>query len=215
MKLNSKLFDRIRIKPRHAAEPKSDIPTCSWDGCDQPGTYRAPIGHRSTAQYRSFCLEHVRAYNQSFDYFAGMKGDEVEDHILRAAATGERPTWRVGTNGNGRGAHSTGRRDNGPRQGPEFSGRRFSDPLNIFARTARFQGKQNAKARERRVLEPDRRAFETLGLDGYHPADEIKKAYKALVKKHHPDANGGDRASEDRLRAIIAAYSHLKAKGYI
>ena len=35
------------------------------------------------------------------------------------------------------------------------------------------------------------------------------------MKIHHPDANGGDKTSEERLRAIIAAYSHLKQKGFV
>ena len=34
-----------------------------------------------------------------------------------------------------------------------------------------------------------------------------------LVKQHHPDANGGDSASEEKLREIIQAYNHLKQSG--
>jgi DnaJ-class molecular chaperone len=63
--------------------------------------------------------------------------------------------------------------------------------------------------------ELDRRSFETLGFSAYAKSDEIKKAYKALVKIHHPDANGGDKTSEERLRSIIAAYTHLKQKGFV
>ena len=63
--------------------------------------------------------------------------------------------------------------------------------------------------------EPDRRALEALGFHGHAKAEEIKTAYKKLVKIHHPDANGGDKSSEERLRSIIAAYTHLKAKGFV
>jgi DnaJ-class molecular chaperone len=35
------------------------------------------------------------------------------------------------------------------------------------------------------------------------------------VKLHHPDVNGGDSSSEDRLRSIIAAYTHLKKAGFV
>ena len=72
-----------------------------------------------------------------------------------------------------------------------------------------------AKERVKPLHEPDRRAFETLGFTGYVKADEIRVAYKKLVKLHHPDANGGDKSSEDRLRAVIAAYTHLKSKGFV
>ena len=39
----------------------------------------------------------------------------------------------------------------------------------------------------------------------------IKARYKELVKRHHPDANGGDRSSEDKLREIIQAYNFLRS----
>jgi DnaJ-class molecular chaperone len=93
--------------------------------------------------------------------------------------------------------------------------RPIHDPFGVFARYARHQKRAPAEERAKPLHEPDRRAFETLGFMGYAKSDEIKKAYKSLVKIHHPDANGGDKSSEDRLRAIIAAYSHLKAKGFV
>ncbi len=54
------------------------------------------------------------------------------------------------------------------------------------------------------------RALELLGLDDSadHPA--VKTRYKDLVKRLHPDVNGGDRSSEDKLREIIRAYNFLK-----
>ena len=57
--------------------------------------------------------------------------------------------------------------------------------------------------------------YKILGVDKKASTEDIKKAYKALVKIHHPDANGGDRSSEDRLRAIIVAYTHLKTTGFV
>ena len=103
-----------------------------------------------------------------------------------------------------------------PQRPRDPTGRRFSDPLNIFARYAWAQSKQPQKERVKPFHEQDRRALETLGIHG-SKADtaEIKQAYKRLVKIHHPDANGGDKASEERLRSIIAAYTHLKAKGFV
>lgn len=211
MKLNSKLFDNIRIKSRRGEKPKVEVPQCDWDGCEEPGTHRAPKSHRANGEFHNFCLAHVREYNKSFNYFAEMKEDEIASTMRRAAQTGERPTWGMGANAHGRGNPK-------PKQKRtrDFSGKNFSDPHNLFARLARNQGRANpTAAREKRILEPDRRALETLGLEGRHGAPEIKAAYKALVKKHHPDANGGDRSSEDRLRAIIAAYTHLKQKGFV
>jgi len=205
MKLDSKLFDAVRIRPRRRAEPEDSGPQCAWEGCDQPGLYRAPKGHRAIGQYHHFCLEHVRHYNTAFNFFAGMDADEIEAHVNR---TGQ-PESSFGVGG------EAGRARQARPRAPRSGANRFSDPLNIFARYARAQARNPQAERKRPVHEPDRRALETLGLDGAAKADDIKKAYKSLVKIHHPDANGGDRSSEDRLRAIISAYSHLKAAGFV
>jgi len=53
--------------------------------------------------------------------------------------------------------------------------------------------------------------LDTLGLEVDAEAAEIKARFKELVKRHHPDANGGDRSTEDRLVAVIQAYNYLKS----
>ncbi len=209
MKLNSKLFDSIRIKPRFGTRRERDIVLCEWEGCTRPGLYKAPKGWRAAGEYHHFCLEHVRLYNQDFDFFAGATADKIEKMSRRAAATGERPTWETLS------AKKPGAKPHGG-QPRDYTRRPVSDPLNLFARLARRKGAASDLSEKRpRLAEPDRRALETLGLDGVPPTIEIKKAYKALVKIHHPDANGGSKASEDRLRAIILAYTHLKQKGFV
>jgi hypothetical protein len=215
MKLDSKLFDGIRIKPRREAKPEVDAPPCAWEGCDQPGIYKAPKGRRFEGEYHNFCLEHVRHYNTAFNFFEGMTGDDIEAHVNAATATSGRSSWGLGakpqpqpqTNPTGPKMYRAPR--------PDDQKRRFNDPLHIFARYQRAQARNPSAPRARKLAELDRRALETLGFTGEAQSIEIKKAYKALVKIHHPDANGGDKSSEDRLRAIIAAYTHLKTKGFV
>jgi hypothetical protein len=210
MKLDSKLFDRIRINPRqHAPEPQAEVPDCAWEGCDQPGIYKAPKGHRFEGEYHHFCLEHVRHYNTAFNYFSGMTDKEREAHVYRTSETDGRPSWGLGTKpGDYQGPRM-------PRRDPNTQGKRFADPLHIWARYRRHNAGAAKAEREIKLGEPDRRAFEALGFTTSAKSDEIKRAYKALVKIHHPDANGGDKASEERLRSIIAAYTHLKQKGFV
>jgi hypothetical protein len=210
MNLDSKFFDRIRVKPRHRDPDHPQTPHCAWEGCKEPGIYRAPKGNRAEGQYHNFCLEHVRHYNAAYNFFSGMDAAEVEEHVNRSTQTDGRPSWGLGAKPGG---YNGPRMPNGKPRNPEA--RKFSDPLHIFARYARAQARNPQEPAARPMHEPDRRALETLGFDGRPRADEIKKAYKRLVKIHHPDANGGDKASEDRLRSIIAAYSHLKAKGFV
>src|SRR5690606_7891622 len=94
-------------------------------------------------------------------------------------------------------------------------GDRYGDPFGVFAKYRHRQSQKPASERVKPLHEQDRRALETLGLVGPSKSEEIKRAYKTLVKIHHPDANGGDKASEERLRTIIAAYSHLKKTGFV
>lgn len=207
---NSKLFDSIRIKRRRGENEKPEGPICEWDGCEKPGTHKAPKTKKQNGEFFTYCLAHVREYNKSFNYFSDMKDEEISDVIRHAARTGERPTWGMGTNAHGRG-NPRPRNANGN----DFTTRKVSDPNNFFARVARNQGRSPMTPREKKLIVADRRALEVLGLDGQRTSIEIKAAYKDLVKRHHPDANGGDRSSEDRLRAIITAYNHLKQKGFV
>ena len=209
MTIDSKLFDRIRIQPRHATpEPRREVPDCAWEGCDQPGLYKAPKGHRFEGEYHHFCLEHVRHYNTAFNFFSGMDDKERDEHLHRTAETDGRPSWGLGSKP---GAYNGPRM---PRRDPDAA-RRFSDPLHVWAKYRRATARGPQAERTVKLHENDRRAFETLGFKTSAKSDEIKRAYKALVKIHHPDANGGDKASEERLRTIIAAYSHLKQKGFV
>lgn len=138
-----------------------------------------------------------------------MEDADVASEIKNAQSTGGRPTWQQGTN-----PSAPGRARAGTAKRRKPVNKQFADPLNLFARVANNRGRKPMTERELRMVESDKRAFEVLGFSNRVQADELKKAYKAMVKLHHPDANGGDRGSEDRLRAIIAAYNHLKAKGF-
>jgi len=205
MKTTSDLFDRIRVKPDVDAGLRRSGPACEVAGCDQPGTHRAPKGREKEGEYFCFCLDHVRAYNQSYNYFKGMKDTDVESFI-RSAATGHRPTWSMGV----KNAWSGGERRKAE---AGFGTYRFQDGFGLFGdEPAGFEGPARPEARPVRNVE--RRAFETLHLDSSAGPSEIKARFKELVKRHHPDANGGDKACEDKLREVIEAYNHLRGAGF-
>lgn len=205
MKLQSKLFDTIRIRPRREEKPEPVEVVCDWEGCEEPGEFKAPKGVRSEGQYHNFCLEHVRHYNKAFNYFAGMSPEELEEALHAPPKAESRSTFATGNPG---AARSAGR------QGAQL-GDKYGDPFGVFARYRYQQSKRPAAERVKPLNEPDRRALETLGFTKHAKSDEIKAAYKALVKKHHPDVNGGDASSEERLRTVIAAYTHLKKMGFV
>ncbi|MFK8249959.1 J domain-containing protein [Ancylobacter terrae] len=208
MKLDSPFFDRIRVKPDKDRRLKAECPGCEWPGCDQPATHRAPKGRQREGEFWRYCFDHVRAYNQSYNYFAGMADDAVMAY-QKDALTGHRPTWKMGANSAGPGAERTR-----ARYGSEAA-EGFADPFG-------FRGEMGGTARPdpepprqtRPVRNAERRAFETLGLEISAGAEEIKTRFKALVKKYHPDVNGGDQSLGDRLRDVIQAYNYLKTAGF-
>ncbi len=195
MKIDSPLFDSIRVKPGKDRRVKNDGPVCQWAGCKEKATNFAPKGPNATGRWH-YCVKHVREYNQSYNFFAGMDDDAVLAY-QKDALTGHRPTWKMGT----------GKR----RVKPDLSALGGSeDPFGLFDGT----GKEQKKRVETRVIRnAERKAFEALSLEVSATAVQVKARYKDLVKRHHPDANGGDRSTEDRLIEIIQAYNYLKSVG--
>jgi hypothetical protein len=203
MTTNSPLFDRIRVKPDRDRRLREELPGCQWPGCGAPATHRAPKGRLRATEYWRFCLEHVREYNNSYNFFAGMSDDAIARY-QKEDVTGHRPTWKMGSLG--------GQRGRPGRAGFRSAGWAAEDPFELFDGGRASRAKPAAEGRK--ILNAQRRALDTLGLEADASRTDIKKRFKMLVKRHHPDANGGDRGSEDRLRDIIAAYNYLKAAGF-
>jgi DnaJ domain len=198
MKFDSPFFDRIRVKPEKDRRPKAPGPACQWAGCQEQATHRAPKGRQHEKEYWRFCLAHVREYNQSYNFFAGMN-DAAVMAFQKDALTGHRPTWKMGT---GKGT-------------PRSDFRTFGsggDPFDLFGEGIRAE--QKARAETRPIRNAERKALDTLGLDVDATAHQVKMRFKELVKRYHPDANGGDRSTEDRLVEIIQSYNYLKSVGF-
>src|ERR1700684_954723 len=106
MSANSPLFDRIRVKPDRDRRRSADLPGCQWPKCAAPATHRAPKGRLRATEYWQFCLEHVREYNNSYNFFEGMSDDAIAKY-QKEDLTGHRPTWKMGSIGGGSGdAHT-------------------------------------------------------------------------------------------------------------
>ena len=205
MKFDSPYFDRIRVKPDEDRRLRASCPACDWPGCAEAATHRAPKGRLRENEYWRFCLTHVREYNQSYNYFAGMSDDAVAQ-FQKDSVVGHRPTWKIGMSG--------------PINERKRAFGRFNanlhdadDPFGVFGEVGGQSGPDfDARRPEQRMLRnAERKALDTLGLERTASAHEVKMRFKMLVKRHHPDANGGDRSTEDRLREIIQAYNYLKS----
>lgn len=174
---------------------------CAHPGCESAGEFRAPPEARRNIpdgppQWRWFCLDHIREFNQKYNYFRGMSPDEI-DEAQRPYAGWERETRAFSANA------ATGTPP--PRWGD------FSDPLDaIGARFASRVADTAQRADGRPLSGEDRQALKTLDLS--HDADRraLRTRYTQLLRRFHPDHNGGDRSHEKALQEVIAAYTHLR-----
>ena len=218
MKFDSPLFDSVRIKPnkgKKQAPPKPRV--CEWEGCERRGEFKAPKGRGRENEFHYFCREHVHAYNKNYNYFSGMDDDAMRAY-QKSDMTGHRPTWAWGHNADA----DTIAKTRGHR--PTASGRprnpwaaERNDPFEFFAGQSgpRAGGKTaGAKTANRPVGNAAAKSFSVLGLEIDADAATIKTRFKELVKRNHPDLNGGNRAGEDRLREVIRAYNTLKSSGF-
>ena len=186
---------------RHTAERgtrgEADEPpvrVCEHPACERPADHKAPRAPSDLRSWRWFCLDHVRDYNRSWNFFAGWSRHDIE-RFQHDDVTGHRPTWPLG-------------------QG--LGGRRREDLDAAFRTFARewlgADGPTNGRTRQAADA-PSEARLEALALfDLTPPFDlaDLKRRYKALVKRHHPDANGGSRESEELLKHINHAYNYLQ-----
>lgn len=176
---------------------ESDGRMCAHPGCDEAGEFRAPGSRRpgfdGPGEWRWMCLDHVREFNARYDYFSGMSPEEI------AAAQGPHGGWERATRAfavNG---------DPGPRWAD------FVDPLDAIG--ARFRPRRPERRKDGRELSAgDRAALRVLGLGVDADRRALRQRYLDLVRRFHPDRNGGDRSHEKALQAVIEAYTALKGR---
>lgn len=178
-------------RTRKKAQPAEEIRTrpCDVPGCGQPGEYRAPYSKDELNRYRWFCLDHVREYNRNWDYFSGMDAYEIEG-FMKDAMLGHRPTWKINQ---------------------ALGEEKLAEAIHRF----RFgeQPRQRRQPPASHQSTAERQALAVLNLEGEVSLQEIKKQYKLLVKKHHPDVNRDNRQAEERFKAITEAYQVLMKIG--
>ena len=171
---------------------------CDHVGCERAGAHRAPKGRGRGQDYWFFCQEHAAEYNRRWNYFDGMTEDDFIN-FQHAEENGHRPTW----------SFRAGR-------GDRMSATRFwkaAAPGDAFGVFRGKGGAQAAPRPERRLSRLQTLALEALSLPEEASAVEIRTRYAELVKRWHPDSNGGDRSAEGLLQKAVHAYQTLKQGG--
>ena len=172
---------------------------CAWPGCSDAGEFRAPSARRSSldgpGEWRWLCLDHIREFNAGYNYFEGMSAEEIE------AAQTPYGGWDRETR-----AFATGGGDRPPRWAD------FTDPLDAIGARFRRESAQGPRRDGRELSTEDRRSLRTLGLGTDTDRRQLRERYAELVRRYHPDRNGGDRSHEKALQAVIQAYTQLKSR---
>ena len=161
---------------------------CDWGKCNNIGLYKAPVEKDNSKKFRLLCLEHIKEFNKSWNYFSDMDDQEIE-RFVKSDLTWHKPTKSFGS--------------------PENFFRilwvnALDDKAGIF-KNSESNGFKNS-----RLSDKDRDALKILGLKNDTNWSEIQKKFKTLVKKYHPDKNQGSKKYEDILKKITLAYSQLK-----
>ena len=186
---------------RHAGAARG----CERPGCQEAGEFRAPAPGPTRGDgpgdYRWFCLDHVREFNAGYDFFRGMTTEEILD--AQSPING----WASET----RAFRPTANVDAAPRWGD------YIDPLDAIAARARHRVEERRREHEaeqrmagRRFGTEERRALDVLGLAGDADRTMLRRRYSDLVRRYHPDRNGGDRSHEARLQEVVEAYQLLR-----
>ena len=162
---------------------------CDWTNCKKSGEFKAPQEKDNSKNYKWLCEEHIKLFNNNWNYFEGMSQNEIENFI-KSDITWHRPTQKFGSSDN-------------------FFNILWNNALNDNFNL--FKGEKIFKdSKYNRLNEKDKDAFKIMGLEINTEWLIVQKKFKTLVKKFHPDRNAGNKQFEDKLKKITLAYSHLK-----
>ena len=155
--------------------------SCYNPDCKELGIYPAPKSKENLREYLYFCINCIREFNKSWNYFEGLNEQELEIEI-RKSTTWNRPSWKFGTKN-----------------------------LNYdFEKAFRQFNDQKKLDENKNVSKKIKDAFNLLDLDLNSSPDEIKRRYKNLAKKWHPDVQQNEtNHNKNKFIDITNAYKTI------
>ena len=162
---------------------------CDYKNCKKIGKHKAPIDKDNSKKFRWLCLDHIKEFNRSWDYFKGMSDQEVCE-FLKSDMTWHKPTQSFSSPDN-------------------FFSILWKNTLN---EGGAIWGNGFSKINKSKIYftNKDKEAFKIIELEVGTKWEKIQNQFKKLVKKYHPDMNAGNKKFEEKLKIITLAYTHLK-----
>lgn len=169
--------------------------TCDWPGCADEGEHRTSKSPREMGTHVWYCTDHIREHNKSWNYFEGLTDDEVEA-VIKNDTVWQRPTWKLGSKSDQAKAKAFA------------NGARIQDDFGLFNDASEAKP-GDPRMRAFHPESEEAKAFAVLDLVPPVSVDDVKARYKKLVKRHHPDANGGSKQAEEQFKEIGLAYQTI------
>lgn len=210
-------FTDIRVKPPRPEEEavETDVTRlkpgevrCEWPDCVRAASARAPKSRERLNDFYQFCQPHAGEYNKSWNFYAGMSEGEIRAAQENEAMTGGRPTWEMKAGKMSREAAAFAAKMG--TANTEGTGS-WRDSFGLFGRRGAYTPPKEEPGAHLGRLE--RQALADLDLDAGADKAAVKRRYHEMLKRFHPDTNGGDRTAEAKLQRVIKAWKTLKKAG--
>ena len=190
--MNKFKFD---IQKNNLSWEKTNYKKCDSPKCNEKGEYKAPKSRVMLNEYFYFCLNHIKEYNKSWDFYKGMSVEQIESS-MRSDTFWDRPSWPL-------------------KNSFKNIFDEFNEYIEDFVKTddekindAYFK---NKLLDENLTLE-EAKALKELDLKMPISLEKIKTNYKKLVKIFHPDVNGNNKDAEEKFKQINESYKLLLKK---
>ena len=187
---------KIDINKNTLSWEKTFFRKCDKNDCNNEGKFKAPKSRVLLNEYYFFCLEHIKEYNKSWDFYKGLSVNQIENS-MREDIIWNRPSWPLKGN-----HHKVMDQIN------NF----FNEEINDLNPNERENKYFRNKLLDEKLTKDESKALSTFNLDLPLTLDKIKKTYKKLVKIFHPDVNGNDKKAEEKFKEINNSYKILLKK---
>ena len=187
---------KIDIKKNNLSWERAFTRKCDKADCDEKGEFKAPKSRILLNEYYFFCLEHIKEYNKSWDFYKGLSVNQIENS-MREDIIWNRPSWPLKGN---------------PYKVIEQINNFFSEDINDFNTNEKNNEYFKNKLFDENLTPEENKALSTLNLELPVSLEKIKKKYKKLVKIFHPDVNDNNKKAEEKFKEINKSYKIILQK---